>query len=127
MPWSTMEVSHYCRLEIGHAALYVHKLRVILLVDGSLPCFDYTYIRTRAPSRSCFFRFYGQFSTVRPGPCFRWLHLQHRGELSGVCVVVGSQRVTYWKKRPSFYSILFHAQLAEVFVDPGFAAVDVKR
>jgi len=65
-------------------------------------------------------------STVHPGSCFWWLYLQRRGELSGLCIVVGSQRVAYWKKRPSFCSILFHAQLAEVFVEPWFAAVEVE-
>jgi len=44
--------------------------------------------------------------------------MQGHGELSGVCVVVGFQRVAYWQKCPSFCSILFHAQLAEVFVEP---------
>ena len=32
-----------------------------------------------------------------------------------------------WQKRPSFCSILFHAQLPEVFVQPRFAAVEVTR
>jgi len=53
--------------------------------------------------------------------------MQRRGELSGVCIVVGSQRVTYWKNHPSFCSIQFHRHLAEVFVEPRFAAVGVKR
>ena len=127
MPWSTMEVSQYERLEIGHAALYLHQLHVITLVDGRLPRFDYTHIQSHAASCSCCFRLYGQFSTVRLGSCFWWLHLQRRSEQIGVCIVVGFQRVGYWQKRLSFCSILFQAQLAEVFVEPWFAAVEVKR
>jgi len=127
MPSSTTEVSHYGRLEIGYTALYVHQLHVISLVDSRLPQFDYTHIWSRAASYSCCFRFYWQFSTMRPGSCFRWRHSQRHGELSGVCVVVGFQRVAYWPKRPSFCSILFHAQLAQVFVEPWFATVEVKR
>ena len=64
---------------------------------------------------------------MRPASYFVWLHLQHRGELSGVCVVVGSQQVAYWMQCPSFCSILVHSHLADVFVEPSFAAVDVKR
>jgi len=120
MHWSTMEVSHYRQLEIGHVALYVHKLHVILLVDGRLHRFHYTNIWSRAASCSCCFQFDGQFLTMRPGSCFWWLHLQHCAELSGVWVVVGSQRAAYWKKHPSFCSILFHAQLAEVSVSNRF-------
>jgi len=127
MPWSTTEVFHYGWIEIGHAALHVHQLNVISFVDGRLPRFDYTHIWLHALSYSCVFRFHGQFGTVRPGSCFWWLHLQCRGELSGVCVVVGSQQVVYWNQRPSFCSILLHVQLAEVFVEQWFAAGEVKR
>jgi len=95
MPGSAMDVSHYGRLEISHAAFYIHQLNVISLVDGHLPRFDYTQIRSHAASCSCCFRFYTQFLTLRAGSWFRWLHLQCRGELTGVCVVVGSQRVAY--------------------------------
>jgi len=85
------------------------------------------YILSHAASWCCCFRCYGQFLTVRPGSCFRWLHLQCHGELSGVCIVSGSQQVAYWKKRPSFCLIQFHPHLAEAFVEPWFAAEEVKR
>jgi len=127
IPWSTMDVSHSGQLEFGHSALYVHQVNVISLGHSHLAWFNNTHIRSRAASCSCCFRLYGRFLTVRPGSCFRWLHLQSRGELSGVCIVVGSQRVAYWKKRPSFCSILFHAEPAEVFVESWFAAVEVER
>ena len=69
----------------------------------------------------------GQFWTVHPGSYFCLPDLQRCSELSGVCVVVGSQRVAYWMKCLSLCLLLFHSHLAEVFVEPWFAAVEVKR
>jgi len=127
MPWSTMEVSHYGRQYIVHAALYVLQLYVISLNDDLVPRHDYTFIRSHAASDSCCFRIFWKFLTVGPVSYFWWLHLQRHGELSGVCVVVESQWVLHWMKRPLFCSILLDSHLAEVFGEPCFAAVEVKR
>ena len=122
-----MEVAHYGWQYIGHVALYVLQLNVISLIDGRVPRYYDSYIRLHAAPYSCCFQFSGQFSTVHLGSYFRWLHLHHRGELCGVWAVVGSQRVASGMKCPLFCSILFHSHLAEVFVEPPFAAMEVKR
>jgi len=127
MPWSTMEASHYGRQYTGHTALYVLQLHVISLVDGGVSGYNYTFIWLCAVSYSCCIRCYRRLFTVPPGWYFRWLHSQRRGELSGICVVVESQWVAYRMKRPSFCSICFHSHPAAVFVEPWYAAVEVKR
>ena len=67
------------------------------------------------------------FRTVRAGSYFWLLHLQHCGGLSGVCIVVVSQRVAYWMKCLSFCSIPIHLYLAVLFVEPWFVGAEVKR
>jgi len=91
------------------------------------PRYQYTYISSRAACHFGCFRFYGRLLTVGAGSYIRSLHLQRCSELSGGCVVVGSEQVAYWMKHPSFCSILFNSHNAEVFVGPWFAAVEVKR
>ena len=55
---------------------------------------------------------------IRPGPYFRWLQLQRRGGLTGVCVAAVSQPGVHWMKRLLFGSIRIESHRAEVFVEP---------
>jgi hypothetical protein len=55
---------------------------------------------------------------MRPGPYFRWLQLQCRGGLTGVCIATVSQPGVHWMKRPLFGSIRIESHWAEVFVEP---------
>jgi len=64
---------------------------------------------------------------VRPGPYFRWLQLQRRGGLTGVCVAAVSQPGVHWTKRPVFGSIRIESHRAEVFVEPSLALVEKVR
>ena len=50
MPWWTMEVSHSGPQKIGHVALYIHQLYIILLVDSHLPRYGCTHIQLHAAS-----------------------------------------------------------------------------
>jgi len=67
MPLSTMEVSCHGQQWIGHAALNIPQLCVILLVDGHLHGYGLTHIRSHAASDFCPFQCWLLFSNVRPG------------------------------------------------------------
>jgi len=124
MPWSTMEVSCCRQRYIGHAALYVPQLFVILLVDRRLHRYGLTHIRLHAASSSCCLWFYVVFSNVRPGSYIWWLQLQHRGEPTSVCVAAVSPGVAHRWKSLSFGSIPLQSQLVEVFLEPWPAVME---
>ena len=64
------------------------------------------------------------FLNVRPGSCFRWLQLQRRGGLTGVCVAAESRQEAHCVKRLSFGSIQLQSHLEEVFQDPWLVVVE---
>ena len=96
---------------------WCYKLYVVLLVGSLVPRYDYTHIRWHAASYPCCFSVDRRLLTVHPVSYIWWLHLQPRGGPSGVCVVVGSQQVTYWMKHQSFCSILNRSHIAEVLLE----------
>jgi len=124
MPWSPMEVSRYWQRWIGHVALYVPPLCIILLVDRRLHQSGLTYIRLHAASYSCCFRFYVLFWNVLPGSYFWRLQLQHHGELTAVCVAAVSHWVAHCLKRLSFGLIQLQSHLVEVYLEPWLAVVE---
>ena len=119
-----MEVSYYRQRWIGHIALYVPQLCVILLVDDCLHRYGLTHVRSHPASYSCCFRFHVIFSNVRPWSHFRWLQLQLRAELTGVCVAAVSHWVAHCSKRLLFSSIRPQSHLVEVFLEPWLAVVE---
>jgi len=124
MPWSTTEVSCYRQRWIGHVALYIPQLCIILLVDRHLHRYGLTHIRSHAASYCCCFWIYVLFSNVHPGSYFRWLQLESRGELTGVCVAAVSHWVMHCLKRLSLGSIRLQSHLVEVFLEPWLAVVE---
>jgi len=124
MPWSTMEVSRSGQWWIGHEALYVPQLCVILLVDRRLHGYKLTHIRSHAASHLCWFQFYVLFSNARLGSYFWWLQLQCRGELTGVCVAAVAHWVAHCLKSLSLGSIRLQSHLVEVFLEPWLAIVE---
>jgi len=124
MPWSTLEVSRYGQWWIGHVALFVPQLCVILLVDRHLHQDGLTHIRSHGASYSCCLRFYLLFKSVGPGSYFQLLQLQRCGELSGVCVAAVSHLVAQCLKCLSFGSIRLQSHLVDVFLEPWPAVVE---
>jgi len=127
MCWSTKEVSHYTMLQIGHAAIYVQQLNIILYVDSGQPWYRCTHLWSHDAFYGCCFQFDGLFLTVGPGWYLGWLHSECCGGLSGVCVEDVPEWVAYWMKHLSFCSIVIHSYLVEVFLEAWFAGVEVKR
>ena len=123
----TIEVLHYGQRSIGHIALYLYPLYNIHLVDCQLLRYGYTNIQLHAASGSCCFRSYGRFLYVHHGSYFQWLHLQRCGGVTGVRIVAVCQRGTHWMKRPSMCSIRICSHLAELFLYPSFAGVELER
>jgi len=115
---------HYGQQSIGHAALYVPQLWVILFVALHLHRDGLTHIRMHAASYSCCVRFYLPCSNSRPGSYSRWLQLQHRGGLTGVCGAAVSHRVAHWLECLSFSSIRLQSHLVEVFLEPWLDVVE---
>jgi len=124
MPWLTIKVSHYGQRWIGHVALYVPQLCVKLLVDSHLLPDGLTHIESYAASYSCCFRFYVLFWNVCPGSYFRWLQLQSRSGITGVCVTAVFHWVAHCLKRLSFSSIRLQLHQVEVFLEPSLAVVE---
>ena len=60
--------------------------------------------------------FYVPFSNVRPGPYVRWLQLQCRSGLTGVCIAAVSQLEGQWRMHPSFGSNRIELPPDKVFV-----------
>jgi len=110
--------------EFVHIALNIPQLCIILLVDRPLHQYGLTQIGLHAAAHSCGFRLYIHGLNVRPGSDFRWVQLQHRGELTGVCIAAVSHRVAHCLKRLSFGSIRLHSHLVEVFLEPSLAVVE---
>jgi len=127
MPSSTGDIYHSGQRKIGRGALYVHQLYLILLVDCLLYWYGATHIWLHDAAYYCCIRSYILFSNVRSGPYFRWLQLQRRGGLTGVCVAAVSQPGVHWMKRPSFGSIRIVSHRAEVFVEAWLAVVEQVR
>jgi len=119
-----MEVSRCGQWWIGHVALYVPPLCVILLVDCHLYRYGWTHIWSHACSQYCCIWFSVPFPSVRPGSYFWWLQLQHRGELTAVCIAAVSHRVVNSLKCLSFGSITLQLHLVEVFLEPWLAVVE---
>jgi len=123
MPWSTMEVSCYGQQWIGHVALYVPQLCIILLFDRRLDWYGLTHIWSHAASYSACIQFSVLLPNVRPGSSFRWLQLQRCGELTGVCVAAMSHWVAHCLKSLSFGSIQLQSDLVGVYLEPWLAVV----
>ena len=65
------------------------------------------------------------FLNVRPGSWFRWLQLQRRSWLTGVCVAAESRQGAHCMKHLSFGSIQPQSHLEEVFREIWLAVVEV--
>jgi len=124
MPWWTIEVSRYRQRWIGHIALHHPQWCVMLLVDRCLQWYWLTHIRPHAAAYSCCFRLYVLPLNVRPGSYCLLLQLQHRGELTGVCVAAVSHWVVHCLKCLSFGSIRLQSHLVEVFLEPWLTVVE---
>ena len=109
---------------IGHVALYVPQLCVILLVGPRLCLYGLTHIPSHAAFYSCWFQFDVLFLNVHPGSYFWWLQLQHRGDLTGVCVAAVSTRVALCLKCLSFGSIRLQSHLVAVCLERWVAVVE---
>jgi hypothetical protein len=101
---------------MGHVALYVLQLRVLLLVDSGRHQSELIGIPSHAASYSYTYWFYVLFSNMSPGSHFWYLELQSRSGVTGV--YVAAPRVGYWLKRLSFRLIPLQFHLVEVFLEP---------
>ena len=123
-PRLTMEVSRHGQRWIGYAGLNGPELCIILLVVHHLHRYGVTHVRSHAASDCCCVWFYILYVNVHPGSYFRWLQLQRRGELTGVCVAAVSQRVAHCLMRLSIGSIRLQLHLVEVFLPPWLSVVE---
>ena len=112
---------------MGHGALYVHRLYIILLVDQLLYWYGATHIQLHAAAYYCCVQFYILFLNVSPWPNFQWLQSQCRSGLTGVCIAAASQPGQHWMKRPSFGSIWVESHRAEVIVELCLGGVEKVR
>ena len=124
MHWPTMEVPACRRWYMCHEALCVPQLCVTLFIDRRLHQYGLSHIRSHAASYSCCFRLYVLFLNKCPGSYFKWLQLELRGALTGVCVAAGSHRVAHWLKCLMFSSIRLQSHLFEEFLDPWLVVVE---
>jgi len=127
LPLSPMEVSRYRRLQIGHATLYIHQLDVSELHDGPLHRYECTPIWLLSASDSFCILFYTLFLTVHSWWYCWCLHLQLRGGLRGVCIVIWSLLGANSRKCLSFCLIPIHLYHAVLLAQPEFATIAVKR
>jgi len=123
-PWLIIKVSHCRQRQIGNGALYAHQLNIIWLVNHRLPRYGVTHIGSHAAGYSCSVRFHLPLLNLCPGSDFRWLQLQRRGGLTGVCVAAVSQLMEHCTKRLSFRSIPIQSHLVQVLVEPWLAVVE---
>ena len=118
---STMQVWHCRQSSIGHRALYVYQLCMILFVHRLLHRYGPTRIRLHGAAYYCSVRFYVLFPTCIMGRC---LELEHRIRPTGVCIAGVSEWGADFMKRPLSGSIQIQFLWAEVFVEPWLAVVE---
>jgi hypothetical protein len=121
MPSSTMKVCRCGQGYIGHGAHYLQHVYSILFADRCLYQYGATHIRLRDAAYYSWVRFNICCWNVIPSLCFRWLELQRRGGLTGVCVAAVSQPRAHWMKRQLFCLIQSESHRAEVDVQPWHA------
>jgi hypothetical protein len=93
-----MEVSHLGQRYIGHVALNVAQLYMLLTVNPNLLRYGFGHIRLHADADSWFFQFYVPCLTVSHGSYVWELQLQHPSGLTGVCVAAVSHWLAHWMK-----------------------------
>jgi len=100
---------------------------MIFFVNRLLHRYGVTHIRSHEDSYNCCVQFYLLLLTVRPGLYFRWLQLQHRAGLTGICFTAVFQPEAHSMKHPSCSSIWIQSRRAELFVERWLAVVEKVR
>jgi len=127
LPLLNIEASHYGQLKIGDVAVEVQKLNITLFIDDCLHEYGFTHIRNHTASYSCSFRVYRELVNVHPVWYCRWLHWQHCGRQTSVCVIAVSQWVIYWMKHTAVGLIFIISHVGELFVQERVSWVEKER
>jgi len=127
MQSSTMVVCHSGQGWIGHGALYVHQLYIILLVDCLLHRYGATHTQSHAAANYCYIWFYVLFLIVAPVSYFQWLQFRHHRGLIGVCIATVTEPGEHSMKCPLFSSIRIESHWAGAFVTWWLAVVEKVR